>query len=117
MLLMAEKGVKGGICHSSYRYGKVNNKYMNYYDKNKEFSYLQYWNKNNLYGWAMSQKLPANKLEWISGSLNLMFNILKNYMKFLMIILFLPKKMKIEKVEKLAANLHDETEYIIHIKI
>ena len=95
MLLMAEKGVKGGMCHSSYRYGKVNNNYMNYYDKNKEFSYLQYWNKNNL----------------------LMFNILKNYMKFLMIILFLPKKMKIEKVEKLAANLHDETEYIIHIKI
>ena len=42
MLLMVEKGISGGICHSIYRYAKANNKYMKDYDKNKEPSYLQY---------------------------------------------------------------------------
>ena len=31
-------------------------------------------------------------------------------------LLFLPERMKIEKVEKLVANLHDKTEYVIHIR-
>ena len=52
--------MRGGICHSIYRYAKVNNKYLKDYDKNKESSYIQYWSVNNLYGWAMSQKLPVN---------------------------------------------------------
>ena len=39
---------------------------MKNYDKNKELSYLQYWNVNNLYGWAMLQKLPVN-FEWIKN--------------------------------------------------
>ena len=42
MLLMVEKSKRGGICHSTYRYAKVNNKYMKDYDINKESSYLQY---------------------------------------------------------------------------
>ena len=42
MLLMVEKGIRGGICHSSYRYAKVNSKYMKDYDKNRESSCLQY---------------------------------------------------------------------------
>ena len=40
MLLMVEKGIRGGICHSFYQYAKVNNKYIKYYDKNKESSYI-----------------------------------------------------------------------------
>ena len=54
MLLMTEKGIKGGICHSIYLYEKASNKYMKGYDKNKESLYLEYWNVNNLYGWEMS---------------------------------------------------------------
>ena len=37
MLLMAEKYIRGAICHSIYRYAKANNKYMKDNDKNKEF--------------------------------------------------------------------------------
>ena len=36
MLLIVEKGIKGGICHSIHRYGKANNEYMKNYDKDKE---------------------------------------------------------------------------------
>ena len=60
MLLMVEKGIKGGMCHSIYRYAKAKSKCMNDYDKNKELSYLQYWDVNNLYGWVMLQKLRVN---------------------------------------------------------
>ena len=42
MLLMVEKGMRGGICHSIYRYQKANKKYMKNYDKNRESSYIQY---------------------------------------------------------------------------
>ena len=65
MLLMVEKGITCGICHSIHRYPKVNNKYMKNYDKNVESSYLMYLDANNLYGWAMSQKLPVNGFEWM----------------------------------------------------
>ena len=60
---MAEKGVRGRICHEIHPFEKANRKYMKDYDKNKESSYLKYWDVNNLYGWVMSQKLPLNKLE------------------------------------------------------
>ena len=55
MLLKAEKSIRERICDAIYRYAKANNKYMKDYDKNKESSYLNYWDVNNLYGWAMSQ--------------------------------------------------------------
>ena len=50
MLLMVKKVIRGGICHSIYRYVKANNKYKKDYDKNKESPYLQYWDVNELYG-------------------------------------------------------------------
>ena len=56
---MVEKGIRGGIWYSVYRYAKAH-KYMRDYDKNKESSYIQYWDIYNLYGWAMPQKLPVN---------------------------------------------------------
>ena len=38
---------------------------MKIYDKNIESSYIEYFDANNLYGWAMSQKLPANGFKWV----------------------------------------------------
>ena len=68
MLIMVGKGIRGGICHSVNRYAKINKEYMKDYDKNKESSYLHYWDVNNFYGWAISQKLPVNNFEWIKDT-------------------------------------------------
>ena len=43
MLLMIEKGIRGGICKAIHHYVKANNKFMRDNDKNKEPSYLNYW--------------------------------------------------------------------------
>ena len=64
MLLMVEEGIRSGICHSIQRYAKANNKYMKSYNNNEESSYIQYLDANNLYGWAMSKKLPTNGFKW-----------------------------------------------------
>ena len=79
MLLMVEKGIRGGICHSIYWYAKSNRKYMKDYDKNKESSCLQYWDVNNLYSWAISQKLSVNNSEWIKDTSQFNENLIKNY--------------------------------------
>ena len=63
MLMMFEEGTRGGMCHATYRYAKANNKYMKNYDKNKGSSYIEYLDSNNLYGWAMSQKLPVENFK------------------------------------------------------
>ena len=68
MLLVVEKGIRGEICHSIDQYSKAYSKYVKDYDKNKEPSYLQYWDVNNLNGWAMPQKLAVNDFEWIEDT-------------------------------------------------
>ena len=57
MMLILGKGINVRICHAIHRYAKPNNKYMKNYDKNKQSSYIHYLDGNNLYGWAMSQKM------------------------------------------------------------
>ena len=79
MLLMVEEEIRGGICYSIHRYAKANNKYMKDYDKNKESSYIQYLDANNLYGWAMSQKLPVNGFKWIKNTSKIDEKFIKNY--------------------------------------
>ena len=79
MLLMVEEGIRGGIYHSIHRYAKANNKYMKKYDKNKESSYIQYLDANNLFGWAMSQKLPVNGFKWIKNVTEIDKKFIKNF--------------------------------------
>ena len=54
---------------------------MKHYDKNKEWSSLQYLDINNLYGWAMPQKLPVNNFEWIKYTFQFNEDFIKNYKK------------------------------------
>ena len=65
MFMMVEKGIRGGICQAVYRFTKVNNKYMNDYDKDTMSSFLIYLDAKNLDGWAMSQKLPLDGFKWV----------------------------------------------------
>ena len=79
MLLMVEKGIRGGIFQATHRYARANNKYMNDYDKNFESSYLVFLDANNLYGWAMSQKLLINGFEWVKKLSRFNERFIKNY--------------------------------------
>ena len=79
MLLMVEKGTRGGICQAIHRHAKANNKYMKNYDKNTTSSYLTYLDANNLFGWAMSQKLPLNDFEWVEDLSQFKEDFIKSY--------------------------------------
>ena len=133
---MIEEGITGGICQSIHRYGKANNKYMKNDDKIIESSYLMYLDANNLYRWAMSQKLPINGFKWVTNLPILNKNFIKSYNKngdigyFLEVdveypkklfgshnsLLFLPERKKLEKVEKLVFGIEDKEKYVIHIR-
>ena len=65
MLNFFERGMRGGISTITHRYAVANNKYMKNYDPETESSYIPYLDANNLYGWAMSQKLPTGDFRWV----------------------------------------------------
>ena len=69
MLLMVEKGIRGGVSVISNRYGKSNNRYMgDRFDVNKTSKYITYLDANNLYGCAMSKPLPTDGFKWMKVS-------------------------------------------------
>ena len=85
---------------------------------------------------AIFQNLPVNNFAWIKDTSKINEDFIKKYNResdegyFLEVdvqylekvhelhndLTFLPESMKIEKVKKLLANLHDRTEYVIYIK-
>ena len=79
MLLMVEKGTRGGRCQAIRRYAKANNEYMKNYDKNIESSYLMYLDANNLYRSVMSQKLPVDGFKSIKKLYEFNEAFIKNY--------------------------------------
>ena len=52
---------------------------MKIYDKNNESSYIIYMDANNLYGYAMSKKLPVHGFEWVEDLSTIDENFIKNY--------------------------------------
>ena len=63
--LMVEQGLRGGIAMISHRHAEANNPQMTEgYDKDKEHSYISYYDANNLYGHAMIQPLPCGDFQW-----------------------------------------------------
>ena len=63
--LLIEKGTRGEISYISKRYAKTNNKYMCYYDLSKPSTFITYLDKNNLYGWSISEYIPYGEFEWL----------------------------------------------------
>ena len=126
MLLMVEKGIRGGVSSIMHRHGKANNKYMRK-DFNPEIpsKYLVYLDANNLYGWAMSKPLPTKGFKWMTEKELQDWN---NHTCILEVDLEYPKelhdlhneyplapeRLMVNKVEKLIPNLNDKTNYILH---
>ena len=137
MLLMIEEGIRGGICHAIQRYAKTNNKYMKDYDKKKKYSYIQYLDANNLYGTAMTEKLPVSGFKWVNDIFEINEKFVKSYNKnsdkgYILEVdvdypnklqnlqsdlLFLPERMAINNTKKLVCNLQDKKNYVVHINI
>ena len=136
MLLMVEKGIRGGICHAIHRCAKANNKYMKGNNKDEDESFLQYNDANNLYGFAMSEPLPVDGFEGMEDLSKIDEDFIKNYDEdsdkgyILEVDLeypknlhdlhsdlpFLPERMKIDKRNKPVCNLYDKKDYVVLIK-
>ena len=133
MLLMFERGIRGGITQSVNSWAKANNPYMgSEFVPDKPTRYLQYLDANNLYGWAMSQPLPTRGFKWVSIKpskisqlakykskgylLEVDFKYPKELHNFHNDLPFMCERMKINGVEKLTPNLYDKKRYVIHIR-
>ena len=108
---------------------------MENYDENEE-SYLQYLDANNLYEWAMSQKLSVDGFKWTKNMLKVNEDFIKNndedsdkgYIFEVGVqypedlhdlhndLPFLSKRMKMNKCSKLVCNLYDKNNYVFHIR-
>ena len=126
MLLMVEKGIRGGVSMISNRYGKSNNKYMgNNFYSNKPSKYIQYLDANNLYGWAMSKSLPTHGFKWMNVNeletwelhsciLEVDLEYPKNHHNLHSDYPLAPEQIEVNKVDKLIPNLWNKKKYVIH---
>ena len=67
MYLYIEKRFRGGVSYIAKRYSEAINKYIKNYDPTKPSGFIEYLNKNNLYGWAMSDYLPYGGFKWLKS--------------------------------------------------
>ena len=142
MLMMFEKGIRGGITHISKRRAEANNKYMKDFDPDKPSTFIQYLDANNLYGWAMSQSLPTHGFKWMKNltkdkvldilekANDSMTNPIKKKGYIFEVDLEYPKelweshndyplapeKLKVNGVEKLISHFIPHKNYVIHYR-
>ena len=133
MLLMFERGIRGGITQAVRKYTLANNGYMgDRFNPNEDTTYLQYLDANNLYGWAMSQPLLTGGFKWVDVSHNEISELATLTDKGCLLevdvsyprelhnqhndLPFMCERMEINGVEKLVPNLRDKKNYVIHIK-
>ena len=141
MLMMFERGIRGGITHISKRYSEANNKYMKDFNPDKPSKYIQYLDANNLYGWAMSQSLPTHGFKWMPNltkekvmdilekTNSSMSNSTKKGFIFEVDLEYpqelwkshndyplAPEKMKVNGVEKLISHFKPHKNYVIHYR-
>ena len=126
MLLMFEKGIRGGISMISNRHGKANNSYMDdEYDDKRATKYITYLDANNLYGWAMCKPLPTSNFKWMDDDEltswkkhTCILEVDLEYSKHLHDLHndypLAPERLVLGKVEKLVPNLNDKIKYVIH---
>ena len=125
ILMMVEKGIRGGVSMISTRYGKANNHYMKDYDPDKPTKYISYLDANNLYGWAMSKPLPTDCFRFMNNeemknweSMPCILEVDLEYPEKLHDLHndypLAPERVTVNKVEKLIPNLNDKKNYVIH---
>ncbi|CAH3171239.1 unnamed protein product [Porites evermanni] len=140
-LMMFERGIRGGISHISKRYAEANSKYMKDYNPDKESTYIQYLDGNNLYGCAMSQQLPTHGFSWMKnitkekvmdildkanhsmsnrGRKGYIFEVDLEYPKKLWKshndYPLAPEKMIVNGVEKLICHFKPRKNYVVHYR-
>ena len=134
MLLMIEKGVRGGVSMISKRHGKANNKYMKRssategrlgeeYDPSQPSKYITYLDANNLYGWAMSKPLPTGNFKWMKNTNNwrnrpCILEVDLEYPEELHDLHneypLAPESLNVGNVDKLIPNLMNKERYVLH---
>ena len=126
MLLMIEKGIRGGVSMISNRYAKANNKYMGESFNEKDPSkYIVYLDANNLYGWAMSKPLPTHGFKWMkvdeletwelhSCILEVDLEYPENLHDLHNDYPLAPEQIVVNKVSKLIPNLGNKKKYVLH---
>ena len=126
ILLLFEKGIRGGISMIANRFGKANNKFMGEkYDPRSPSKFIAYLDANNLYGWAMMKPLPVGDFKWMNekelghwGDFPCILEVDLEYPRGLHDLHndypLAPERLKIGGVEKLIPNLWDKKKYIVH---
>ena len=126
MLLMFEKGIRGGISMIFNRHGRANNKYMKEkFDSSQPSKFVPYLDANNLYGWAMMKPLPVGDFHWMTKDeiwnwrdypcvLEVDLEYPEELHKLHNDYPLAPERLKINKVEKLIPTLLKKKKYVLH---
>ena len=132
MFMMWEKMKRGGMSVISHKYAKANNNYLPDYDNTKPNSYLMQLDCNNLYGWAMGEKLPTGKFKWVTIDEEVVknYNMITNNKGYILEVdldysesihdehndyPLAPEHLNINGHNKLAPNLNNKEKYVLHI--